>query len=111
MKIRFNNGAVQTARGDVGILFVAAGLAQEVFDVAPKPIIPTVWGAGTVMETGEAYIIATCQNGLCASSHNTHRAFGPNATKTLFYHCGKGESCPPEIAKKFESLRAGAEED
>ena len=112
MKIRTQTGTIlHVEKSPLTQILLDAGLCTIVQDAAPKPLQPTKWDAGIVQETGEPYLIATCANGACASSHRTHRALGPTAAKAIFWHCGRGETAPAEVVKKFESLRAGAAED
>jgi len=107
MKIQFKNGKISNARGDVGALFVDAGLATEVFDtVTPAFVVkqPTAWRVG--LANGTPFIAAKCPNQPCASQVSKHAAQGPNAAAQPYWHCGikGGELCPPEIEDQFKKL-------
>src|ERR1700723_2176755 len=102
MKIRFHNGAIQTTEGKFGVLFIAAGLAVEVFDQpAARPNIPTHWFVGIDQNTGANYIQGNHNIPQHADGSGTVRFVGKDAAKQIFYHCGKAEAVPAEIAEAF----------
>jgi hypothetical protein len=103
MKIRFHNGAIQTTEGKFGVLFIAAGLAVEVFDQpVARPNIPTHWLVGIDSRTGQKYIQANHNIPAHGDGSGTVRFVGKNAGKQIFYHCGKAEAVPDSIVAEFE---------
>jgi hypothetical protein len=92
MKLRFNNGAIQTCQGNIGVLFIAAGLAQEIFD-APPPALRAEWSAGVDIYSRTPYIETK-------KGSERMRFIGPNAAKQVYF----GEKCPVDIAAKYCDL-------
>jgi hypothetical protein len=90
MKLRFNNGTVQTCQGNIGCLFVAAGLAQEIFDTPPA--LHAAWSAG---KDGFNRPYIEVKRG-----SESMRFLGPKAENPVYF----GEKCPADVAALFQDL-------
>lgn len=98
MKIKFNNGAIQTTRGDVGCLFVAAGLAHEIFDAPPAR--PVRWSVYRSDHSLKLYIRAELFS-------EVQLWTGPTAVADANRHKFHGETVPDALAEEYERARRG----
>jgi hypothetical protein len=104
MKIQFNNGNVQTCPGSIGNLFIAGGLAKQVYDAAAaRPRGNADWTIGRALDDkGTLCVTANC-------SHCNQVLKFMNPKSPVFSHCGQKEACPAHVIAAIEKIRKDEE--
>jgi hypothetical protein len=104
MKVRSKKGRELHVPGEVGQLFIDAGLAELVPEPIKKHEPKTTWRVisdhadlqDAPMTKKPAFIVAA----ECASCNQKVWLKGPNPMEQKFFHCGVGELPPADLLKR-----------
>jgi hypothetical protein len=89
----------------IGKALILTGVVEEVLPTA-KPIYPAKWSANIGAMEGQYPPIIRHSCPTCGQSGYTESRFGTAQVTAKFHHCGRIDTCPPEVAENYLALWA-----